>query len=131
MEPSVKSTEIVEAGNNRSEHAFKYQYRGNDRWIGTGGSYKINKILAVGISHFVSFANFDYKYTLASSTYNQLSAQRTQYFSNELLSSVSNNFSMVTKFGMHLALDTHQFGIVVKTPIISKFRVEDHLKKDR
>ncbi len=113
---STKVQNVFDLAEGRQEQIFKYTHKGNDRWIGTGGSFIINKNMAIGLSQFVSTASYTYNYTLSHSTFGVTSAQPTTHFEDRVLSSYANKFSFVTKVGFHFQFPNHNIGLVVKTP---------------
>ena len=112
----INSKGIQNEGEVTREQVFKYNYSGTDRWVGVGSSYRLNDHVFIGFSQFFSFSKVNYGYTLSSQRYDRLTNDQLSYFSNTLISSYSNNFSSLSKLGLHINYAKHQFGLVLKTP---------------
>ena len=113
---SLQTQQSEEGNTTHREQKFKYNYSGKDRWIGAGVSIPLGGRISFGIGHFLSIAKFEYGYSIFTSTHNLLDNQRIGYFSDELISSASNNFSSVSKIGLHIRFPKHNLGLVVRTP---------------
>ncbi len=115
-EQDVNSKSIVNSDLGTRENIFEYSYRGRDRWLGGGINYKMNEKLSIGWSQFISFARFNYSYTLSTNTYDPLTLESTMLQGDKVSYSLSNNLSFVTKLGLQWQLGSHGLGLVVTTP---------------
>lgn len=111
---SSKSTEQVIDQN--VEQIFEYRYKGSDNWYGFSSSYRINEIVAIGLSQFISSSGFEYENIASMNKFNVNQNIQTSFFSRSLNTKQSVSFSLVSKLGLHLQFEKFSFGFVVKTP---------------
>ena len=99
-----------------ASQSFEYKFKGDDYWMGTGGSYRINDQVSVGLSHFFSHASYNFNSSINSLLDDGELGEQDVFFSEFINSDHGNLISMVTKAGLHINLPETSLGLVIKTP---------------
>lgn len=102
---------------------FEYEYTGEDRWFGAGTSFKIGEKLHLGVSQFLSIADFKYgnKILLEEFLLNNSNNVTNSFFNSEQRSNYG-DIGFITKFGFLFDSDKHDIGVTITTPKYLRLR---------
>lgn len=103
--------------------AFDFDHSSISQWGGLGLGYKVSPHVYIGITNFVNYSHFDYKYNLLAScdVYQPSYTYITQI--TTLNSSVLDNVSLLWKAGIQLDFNKFKMGLTVTTPSVNIFGI--------
>lgn len=110
-------------GNTLTTQYFEYKYTGEDQWFGIGTSHEINPKMHLGLSQFLSVADFSYENNILIEQFD-LSTNTTSSnnFFNSRQNSNYGNIGFITKLGFLYDSENHDFGFTVTTPTYLRLR---------
>ncbi|OSY89200.1 hypothetical protein WH52_00670 [Tenacibaculum holothuriorum] len=108
--------------NAQTTQFFEYEYSGEDRWFGAGTSFQITPKFHIGVSQFVSIANFKYRNKILLERIELDNNNLTTNFFNSEQSSDYGNTGLITKIGFLYDSEKHDFGFTVTTPKYLRIR---------
>lgn len=101
---------------------FDYEYSGEDDWYGIGTNFQIAKNQFIGLSHFVSLANYTYDFTiLLEQSGPSVNGGFSRYF-NSIFEGEYSNVGFIAKVGWLLDTDKHDVGVAITTPTHLRLR---------
>ncbi|MEL6559576.1 MAG: hypothetical protein AAFQ94_15400 [Bacteroidota bacterium] len=105
-----------------STQYFDYEYSGEDDWYGIGTNFQIAENQFIGLSHFVSLADYTYDFTiLLEQSDPSVNGGFSRYF-NSVFEGEYSNVSFITKVGWLLDTDKHDVGVAITSPTYLRLR---------
>ena len=95
--------------------SFRYQYKGDERWLGISTHIPIAEGLSFGYSQFWSIRSTDYQYHISSEVIARNGSQ-FNFFDENLDMSYSSSFSFISKLGLTIDQPKDRLGLVMTTP---------------
>lgn len=120
--------ELTTANNFKTAQYFDYQYTGKDSWFGFGTSISVAKNMYVGISQFLSIADYTYNNEILLERFDLSSVNPSENYFNSVLNGRYRNTAFITKLGFLYDTKKHDFGVTITTPAYFRITKSGNVK---
>ncbi|WP_299709478.1 hypothetical protein [uncultured Tenacibaculum sp.] len=104
-------------GNDLTTQFFEYKYTGEDSWFGVGSSFNIAPKMHLGLSQFLTVADFSYGNNILIEQFDMTNNSATSNsFFNAQQNSIYGDIGFITKLGFLYDSADHDFGVTITTP---------------